>query len=84
LDLARLDEIAEAALAAQPPRYGLFIRVTVARARIRREIVEVGQSLGVYPCVAVDGVGARERATRFRDLFPVADLPCPHAGHAPG
>jgi hypothetical protein len=73
-DLVRLEEIAATALESDPPRYGLIIRVTVARSRLRREIVEVGQLLGVYDRVAPQPRGrAGEGALRFRDLFPVSD-----------
>ena len=72
-DLRRLDEIAEAALAADPPRAQLFIQVVTTRVRLRRGIVETGQLLGVYDRVTPTSGALREQPLRFRELFAVPE-----------
>lgn len=75
LDLRRLDEIGEEALVSVPPRYSVFIRVATVRARLRREIIEVGTALGIYDCGAASQRRAGPQPLRYRDLFGVESSP---------
>lgn len=71
-DIAVLSEIAEAALAADPPQLNAARNAVMARFKLRVAILEMGQRLGVYGAPSSEEIDARAYLT---EILPTEDDP---------
>lgn len=71
-EIGVLSELAEAALAADPPQLNAAISAIVARSKMRAGILDMGRRLGVYGAPSSRQVDARANLT---ETFPAEDNP---------